>query len=178
MSAVCLPGSEQVWGLYLITTRLNSLRQWRLIWRGGPGLSLPDFVPNTITPLFRYPAVFYNFAIFQCQGQAFWRVFIEFPAGPCCWGHFFPAFTVTLLFPLKPSFLSFFFLCFLFSISRQIKRKLERHLITNYVLSAAFHCYHHVCNKLKNPAPSISNPPAYLLLKVLVTHLSPLGNII
>lgn len=88
MSAVCLPGSQQVWGLYLITTRLNSLRQWRLIWRGGPGLSLQDPVPNTITPLFRYPAVCYNFAIFQCQGPAFWRVFIEFPAGPCCRGHF------------------------------------------------------------------------------------------
>ena len=88
MSAVCLPGSQQVWGLYLITTRLNSLRQWRLIWRGGPGLSLHDPVPNTITPLFRYPAVCYNFAIFQCQGPAFWRVFIEFPAGPCCRGHF------------------------------------------------------------------------------------------
>ncbi len=97
MSAVCLPGSQQVWGLYLITTRLNSLRQWRLIWRGGPGLSLPDSMPNTITPLFRYPAVCYNFAIFQCQCRAFWRVFIEFPAGPCCRGHFLSAFTVTRL---------------------------------------------------------------------------------
>lgn len=87
--SACLPCSQQVWGLYLITTRLNSLRRWRLIWRGGPGLSLSDPVPNTITPLFRYPAAFYNFAIFQCQGWAFWRVFIEFPAGPCCWGFFF-----------------------------------------------------------------------------------------
>lgn len=68
----------------------NHHRQWWLIWRGGPGLSLRDSVPNTITPLFRYPAVFYNFAIFQCQGRVFWRVFIEFPAGPSCRGHIFP----------------------------------------------------------------------------------------
>lgn len=90
-TSACLPGSLQVWGLYLITTRLNSLRQWRLIWRGGPGLSLclPDSLPNTITRLFRYPAVCYNFAIFHCQGRAFWRLFIEFPAGPCCRGHSF-----------------------------------------------------------------------------------------
>lgn len=113
MSAVCLPGSQQVWGLYLITTRLNSLRQWRLIWRGGPGLSLPDSVPNTITPLFRYPTVCYNFAIFQCQGQAFWRVFIEFPAGPCCWGCFFPQPSL-----LSPGFLCPFFACGLFKDSK------------------------------------------------------------
>ena len=143
MSA-CLPGSQQVRGLYLITARLNSLRQWRLIWRGGPGLSLPDPVPNTITPLFRYPAVFYNFAIFQCQGQAFWRVFIEFPAGPCCRGHFFPS---SLQCHHTFSMKHCSFCIFLFSIFRTM-----------------FHCYHHDFNELKPYAEYAGKPPAYLIV--------------
>lgn len=41
MSAVLLPASQSVWSIYLIITRLNSLWQWRLIWRGSPGLFSP-----------------------------------------------------------------------------------------------------------------------------------------
>lgn len=125
-----------------ITTRLNSLRQWRLIWRGGPGLSLPDSVPNTITPLFRYPAVFYNFAIFQCQGQAFWRVFIEFPAGPCCRVLFFSF----LFFCAQPS-PSPGSLCASSSCFKTVKKKIRASF--HQILETVFHCYHHECNKLK-----------------------------
>lgn len=139
--SACLPGSQQVWGLYLITSRLNSLRQWWLIWRGGPGLFLfPDPVPNTITLLFRYPAVFYNFAIFQCQGQAFWRVFIEFPDGPCRPGpHFFSVESSPAL-----HFLHFFFFLF-----RDGKKKKKIRARFHQVLKTVFHRYYGERNKLK-----------------------------
>lgn len=95
MSAVWLPGSQYVWGIYLITARLKSLRQWRLIWRGGPELFFFFLcpVPNTITLLFRYPPACYNFTIFQSQGllKSFYWI--------SCWTllqqpFFSPAFTV------------------------------------------------------------------------------------
>lgn len=109
MSSVWPPGSRQVGGLYLITTRPDSLRQWRLIWRGSLGLSLPNLVPNIITPLFRYPAVFYNIAIFQCQGRPFEKFLLNFLLDSGCRGHLFRAFTITLPSLWKPCLAVFFF---------------------------------------------------------------------
>lgn len=118
MSAVLLPASQSVWSIYLIITRLNSLWQWRLIWRGSPGLFSPPLCAKYNKSSFSIPSCAFIISRFFNVRAFFLKGFYWISCWTLLLGHFFPPFSSRLhllpdsLFPPTP-------VCHFFSPVRQ-----------------------------------------------------------
>lgn len=90
MSAVLLPASQSVWSIYLIITRLNSLWQWRLIWRGSLGLFSPPLCAKYNKSSFSIPSCAFIISRFFSVRAFFLKGFYWISCWTLLLGHFSP----------------------------------------------------------------------------------------